>query len=183
MHMNDYAKAAACLRAGGVIAYPTEAVYGLGCDPANASAVQRILALKQRSVDQGLILIAADITQLHSYIEPQVLAENTDVLASWPGPHTWILPCKAQTPAWLTGLHDTLAVRVTAHPVAASLCKAFAGAIVSTSANPTGAEPARNAIAVAGFFDGKIDMIIKGTVDTAAQVTSIRDARTGKQLR
>jgi L-threonylcarbamoyladenylate synthase len=180
---NEYAQAAACLRAGGVIAYPTEAVYGLGCDPANESAVLKILGLKQRSVDKGLILIASDSAQLHTYIEPRELAENAEVLASWPGPHTWLLPCKANTPGWLCGAFDTLAVRVTAHPVAAGLCKAFGGAIVSTSANPAGAEPARYRKTVEAYFSGGIDMIIDGTVDTTAQVSTIRDARSGKQLR
>jgi L-threonylcarbamoyladenylate synthase len=181
--VSEYAQAAAVLRAGGVIAYPTEAVYGLGCDPANEPAVLRILALKQRSVDKGLILIASDSTQLHSYIEPQRLAENPEVLASWPGPHTWLVPCKKSTPSWLSGAHDTLAVRVTAHPVAAGLCKAFGGAIVSTSANPAGAEPARRRATVEAYFSGGIDMIVDGAVDTTAQVSTIRDARSGKQLR
>lgn len=177
-----YAAAGACMRSGGVIAYPTEAVYGLGCDPANEAAVLRILALKQRPVDKGLILIAAEIAQLHPYIEPRLL-ENTAVKASWPGPHTWLFPYRPGTPAWLTGTHDTLAVRVTAHPVAAALCGAFGGAIVSTSANPAGAEPARDAVTVAGYFGDRIDMIVDGAVDAAAQVSSIRDVRTGKQLR
>ena len=180
---NIYMQAAACMRAGGIIAYPTEAVYGLGCDPADETAVHRILALKQRPVDKGLILVAADVAQLHPYIEPRLFAEHPEVLASWPGPHTWLFPCKPATPTWLTGTFDTLAVRVTAHPVAATLCKAFGSAIVSTSANPAGAEPARNHEAVAGFFGDKIDMIVRGTVNTQAQVSSIRDVRTGKQLR
>jgi L-threonylcarbamoyladenylate synthase len=181
--VKDYAQAAALLRAGGVIAYPTEAVYGLGCDPANEAAVLRILALKQRSVDKGLILIAADAVQLHSYIEPRLFAANSEVHASWPGPHTWLFPCKTGTPAWLTGVYNTLAVRVTAHPVAAGLCRAFGGAIVSTSANPAGAEPARDSKTVTSYFNGEIDMIVDGAVDTTAQVSSIRDARTGQQFR
>lgn len=178
-----YAKAAACLRAGGVIAYPTEAVYGLGCDPANEAAVLRILELKQRTVDKGLILIAADTAQLHPYIEPQLLARNPEVITSWPGPHTWLFPYKRGTPSWLTGAFDTLAVRVTGHETAAGLCRAFGGAIVSTSANPAGAEPARDSATVAGYFGSGIDMIVDGAVDHTAQVSSIRDARTGRQIR
>lgn len=179
----DYPAAAACMRKGGVIAYPTEAVYGLGCDPDNEAAVLKILALKQRPVDKGLILIAADIAQLHPYIEPRLFTEYSAATARWPGPHTWLFPCKPGTPSWLTGVHDTLAVRVTAHAVAAALCKAFGGAIVSTSANPATAEPARDPATVARYFGDKVDMIIEGTVDTTAQVSSIRDVRTGKQLR
>jgi L-threonylcarbamoyladenylate synthase len=180
---DDYAQAAALLRAGGVIAYPTEAVYGLGCDPTNEAAVLRILALKQRPVDKGLILIAADTRQLEPYIEPISLHQNPEVASTWPGPHTWLFLCRTGTPAWLTGTHDTLAVRVTAHPVAAGLCRAFGGAIVSTSANPAGADPARDAATVADYFDDEIDMVVDGTVDIKAQVSSIRDARTGQQFR
>lgn len=179
----DYAAAAALMHEGGVIAYPTEAVYGLGCDPANETAVLKILALKQRPVDKGLILIAADIAQLHPYIEPRLFTEYAAAAVSWPGPHTWLFPCRPGTPAWLTGAHDTLAVRVTAHTVAAALCKAFGGAIVSTSANPATAEPARDPATVTRYFRDKIDMIVEGAVDTTAQVSSIRDVRTGKQLR
>jgi L-threonylcarbamoyladenylate synthase len=181
--VQDYAGAAACLRGGGVIAYPTEAVYGLGCDPANEAAVLRILALKQRPVDKGLILIASDIAQLHPYIEPRLFTEYAAAAASWPGPHTWLFPCRRGTPAWLTGAHDTLAVRVTAHAVAAALCRAFGGAIVSTSANPAAAEPARDPATVAGYFGEQVDMIIEGAVDTTARVSTIRDVRSGEQLR
>ncbi|HEY3487345.1 MAG TPA: Sua5/YciO/YrdC/YwlC family protein [Gammaproteobacteria bacterium] len=172
-----------CLRTGGVIAYPTEAVYGLGCDPVNESAVHKILVLKQRPVEKGLILIAADTHQLEQYIDPGLLSQNPAVLASWPGPHTWLFPCKKTTPRWLTGRHDTLAVRVTAHPVAAGLCRAFGAALVSTSANPANDAPAREPQQVKRYFGEGVDMIINGAVDTSAQVSSIREALTGKQLR
>jgi L-threonylcarbamoyladenylate synthase len=178
-----YAAAVKCLRSGGVIAYPTEAVYGLGCDPANALSVQKILDLKQRSVEKGLILIAADIAQLARYITPATLAQYPEVQASWPGPHTWILPCTATTPAWLTGEHDALAVRVTNHPVAAGLCTAFGAALVSTSANPAGAEPARTPKTVEEYFGQNIDLIVAGEVGGLQQVSTIRDARNGRHVR
>src|SRR5512143_218632 len=126
------------LHHGGLIAYPTEAVYGLGCDPRNADAVLRLLNLKQRPWQKGLILIAADLAQLDPYLLPLDEMMRARVVPTWPGPNTWLLPARVETPHWLRGEHDTLAVRVTAHPVAAALCRAFGGPIVSTSANLAG---------------------------------------------
>src|SRR5690606_18310794 len=136
-------EAATALRSGGVIAYPTEAVWGLGCDPRNEAAVLRLLALKQREVDKGLILVGASEAQLTPYIDMLALdaAQRAAVLASWPGPHTWIVPASTQAPAWITGTHTGIAVRVSAHPTVIALCDAFGGALVSTSANRAG-EPA-----------------------------------------
>ena len=111
--------AAHLMHRGGVIAYPTEAVYGLGCDPWNGEAVARLLAIKRRDVSKGLILIAADAAQLAPFVEELPAARMAEIRASWPGPHTWLLPARAITPRWLTGRFDTLAVRVTAHPLAA----------------------------------------------------------------
>src|SRR5260221_4463738 len=139
--------AVAALRGGGVIAYPTEAVYGLGCDPCDEAAVVRLFALKQRPPTQGVLLIAADFAQVEKYID--LAGVPADALArmraSWPGPHTWVLPRAASTPPWLAVGHAGLALRVTAHPLAASLCRAFGGALVSTSASRHGTAPARSA--------------------------------------
>jgi L-threonylcarbamoyladenylate synthase len=181
--VNKYAPAVECLRSGGVIAYPTEAVYGLGCDPENSDAVHKILRLKQRPVEKGLILIAADAAQLARYIAPATLKLYPQVQASWPGPHTWILPCTAATPDWLTGEHDALAVRVTDHPIAADLCKAFGAPLVSTSANPAGADPARTSEGVEQYFGREIDLIVDGKVGGLQQVSTIRDARDGRHVR
>jgi L-threonylcarbamoyladenylate synthase len=172
------------LHRGGVIAYPTEAVFGLGCDPFNENAVLRLLAVKQRPLEKGLILIAAEPSQLEAFIEPAVFAQYPDVIASWPGPHTWLLPCKPDTPLWLRGIHDTLAVRVTAHPLSAALCRAFGKPLVSTSANPNGSEPARTAAEVKRLFnDSQLDTIVEGETGGLDNVSAIRDARTGRQIR
>lgn len=174
-------RAAAALHAGAVIAYPTEAVWGLGCDPANAAAVLRLLALKHRPLDKGLILIAADAAQLRAFLAPAALPEP--VTASWPGPSTWLLPAAADTPRWLTGEHDTLAVRVTAHPLAAALCRAFGGPLVSTSANRAGRPPAKSALAVRREFADDLDLIVNGPLGALARPTPIRDGRSGAYLR
>ena len=167
---------------GGVIAYPTEAVYGLGCLPLNKAAVRRLLALKRRSQDKGLIVVAADIEQLRALVDFDAARERRALLESWPGPHTWLVPCRGETPAWLTGVHATLAVRVSAHPVVRALCGAL-GPLISTSANPEGAPPARSSAAVEAYFAGQIDYIFPGKITGSQKPTRIRDAMTGEIIR
>jgi len=181
----DIADAVSALRRGGVIAYPTEAVWGLGCDPRDEAATLRLLALKQREVDKGLILIAADEAQLTPYIDMAVLddAQRTSVRASWPGPHTWIVPASTEAPAWITGAHAGIAVRVSAHPVVIALCNAFGDALVSTSANRAGqpAAPARDALDAA--IVAGVDALSLGETGGLLRPTAIRDARSGDTLR
>ena len=167
---------------GGVIAYPTEAVFGLGCDPLNARAVARILAIKQRAAAKGFILIAADIAQLEPFMQLDA-AMCAAVLKTWPGPVTWVVPASKGVPAWMSGGRDTLAVRVTAHPVAQALCAAAGLALVSTSANLSGHSPLRSPTAVRRLLGDKVDYVVPGTVGTLKKPTEIRDARTGKILR
>ncbi|MCK4586215.1 MAG: Sua5/YciO/YrdC/YwlC family protein, partial [Gammaproteobacteria bacterium] len=101
---------------GGIIAYPTEAVFGLGCDPINPDAVLRLLTLKRRPIGKGLVLIASNIEQLKPFMAPLDAKQQHTLEASWPGPVTWLVPAKQETPVWLKGHHDTIAVRVTDHP-------------------------------------------------------------------
>lgn len=176
-------RAADLVRAGGVVAYPTEAVYGLGCDPRNAAAVRRILRLKKRPAAKGLILIAADLTQLQPFLAPLSEQMRKRVLPTWPGPVTWLLPAAPGTPHWLRGEHTTLAVRVTAHPPAAALCRAAGTALVSTSANPSGAPPARSAQEVRALFGEALDFVLEGELGGLARPTQIRDGCSGKVVR
>ncbi|MCG5540637.1 MULTISPECIES: L-threonylcarbamoyladenylate synthase [unclassified Halorhodospira] len=175
--------AAAMLRDGGVVAYPTEAVWGLGCDPRRREAVARLLTLKGRPERQGLILIAAGVEQLEPFLAPLPQAWAEAIHASWPGPMTWVLPASAQAPGWVSGGRDTLAVRVTAHPVAAELCRAFGGALVSTSANPSAGRPARSASQVRRYFGTRIDALVPGRLGELERPTPIRDGRNGAFLR
>jgi L-threonylcarbamoyladenylate synthase len=170
------------LQAGAVIAYPTEAVFGLGCDPCNATAVGRLLAIKRRPVSKGLILIAASLAQLEPFIEPLEVASRARLVATWPGPITWLVPAR-QAPVWLRGAHATLAVRVTAHPLAAALCQAWGGPLVSTSANIGGRPPARSALAVRRQLGNRVDYIVPGRVGGACRPTEIRDLRSGRIIR
>jgi L-threonylcarbamoyladenylate synthase len=171
------------LAAGGVIAYPTETVFGLGCDPFNAAAVLRLLELKQRSITQGVILIASDFARLKPLLQPVSADIECRLTETWPGPVSWILPCLPEIPLWLRGRHHTLAVRVTSHPLARSLCEAWNGPLVSTSANPHGRPPATSALGVRMAFDASLDYILHGRVSGTGKPSEIRDGITGRMLR
>lgn len=178
-------RVATALRAGGVVAYPTEAVWGLGCDPLDEAATLRLLALKRRAVDKGLILIAASTSQLDSCIDWSALpaGRRNAVLATWPGPHTWIVPATPAVPGWIRGAHAGVAVRVSAHPPVVALCNAFGGAIVSTSANSAGAPPPASLEHLEPAILQGVDAVLHGTTGGLAQPTRIRDALTGAVLR
>jgi L-threonylcarbamoyladenylate synthase len=166
-----------------VVAYPTEAVFGLGCDPRDESAVGRLLRIKHRSAGKGLILIAADLAQLAPWIALLPAERRAEILAGWPGPVTWILPARPATPGWLTGGREGLAVRVTAHPVARDLCLACGMALVSTSANRSGRPPARTPLQVRMRLGTDIDYLVPGKTGPATRPTTIRDAVTGATVR
>lgn len=178
-------QAAIALKRGSVIAYPTEAVWGLGCDPMNQAAALRLLAAKQRSVDKGLILVAAHIDQVKSMLDLPGLPTDrlADVLASWPGPHTWVMPASALAPRWITGAHDGIAVRISAHPVVVALCNACRGALVSTSANRSGLPAVTSLSALDPLLHSYIDGVVEGETGGLDRPTPIRDARDGKPLR
>src|SRR5262245_50813541 len=120
--------------AGGVVAYPTEGVFGLGCLAEHRAAVDRLLALKGRAAAHGLIVIGSDYAQIEPLLAPLNGQLRARLDATWPGPVTWVVPARAETPAWLTGGRETLAVRITAHPAARALCEHVGAALVSTSA-------------------------------------------------
>ena len=171
------------LAAGGVIAYPTEAVWGLGCEPLNRHACARILRLKRRAGGKGFILIASDFAQVTPFLAHVSKPKLKPAFATWPGPVTWLLPAARWVPPYLTGARDTLAVRVTAHPVAAALCAAYGGPIVSTSANASGHAPARNALQVQRQFGGDLDYLLPGAVGDLKKPTPIRHLASGRTVR
>ncbi|MCQ4164138.1 L-threonylcarbamoyladenylate synthase [Tahibacter harae] len=177
--------AVAALRRGGVVAYPTEAVYGLGCDPHDAAALARLFALKRRPLQQGVLLIAADFDQVRRYIALDQLpaAALERVRASWPGPHTWVVPRSAEVPEWIAGGHAGIALRVTAHAPAAALCRAFGGALVSTSANRHGEPPAVSAAEIRTVFADELDALVDAPVGGLERPTTIRDAISGEFIR
>lgn len=184
MFTNDIEKAVDALQAGGLIIYPTEAVFGLGCDPQNSNAVQRLLDLKQRPAHKGLIIIASEKTQLAPYVAEDIDEKDWQkALASWPGPVTWLFPCRPGLSELVRGEHDTIAVRISDHPVVKALCDAFDGAMISTSANLAG-EPAVKLITdLNSDLRDRVDVVIDAEVGGSNKPSEIRDLITDKIIR
>ncbi|AVJ54835.1 L-threonylcarbamoyladenylate synthase type 1 TsaC [Idiomarina sp. OT37-5b] len=169
----------------GVIAYPTEAVFGLGCDPTNDEAIAKILDLKQRPVEKGLILIAADYSQLLPFVDDQAIPQDKRfaVFSHWPGPVTLILPARPSVSHLLTGGRDSIAVRVTAFEPVRELCRKLGTPLVSTSANPAGEEPARTAQEVRDYFGDQLSWIMDEPTGGALSPSTIIDPLTKKVFR
>jgi L-threonylcarbamoyladenylate synthase len=176
-------RAARILRGGGVIAYPTEAVYGIGCVPLHEEAVLRVLRIKGRSWRKGLLLIAASVADLEPYVHLPPEPRRSEVLDSWPGPVTWVLQAKPGVPDSLTGGRATLGVRVTDHPIARALCERVGAPLVSTSANFSRRPPLRSALRVRRLLGPRLDGVLGGPVGGLARPTVIRDGATGEVLR
>lgn len=175
-------QAAQVVRRGGVIAYPTEAVWGLGCDPWDELAVERLLALKDRPVHKGLILVAADIEQFDFLLDDLPEIWLARLAGSWPGPNTWLVPHQNRLPEWITGHHDSVALRVSAHPLVRELC-ALTGPLVSTSANPAGRPAARSRLRVEQYFPEQLDKVLGGALGGRKNPSLIRDLISGDVVR
>ena len=180
----QYQQAASVLSLGGIIAYPTEAVFGLGVDPDNEQSLRRLLQIKNRPAEKGLILVAANIEQLKAYVDfGQLSASQLEpILKSWPGAVTWLVP-KVAGNNLLSGQFKSIAVRVSAHPAVQQLCLVFGKPIVSTSANFAGQKPASTAAQVKSYFAGQIDYLVSEDLGNSAQPSQIIDALSGKILR
>ncbi|MCY1277180.1 Threonylcarbamoyl-AMP synthase [compost metagenome] len=170
------------VRNGGVIAYPTEAVWGVGCDPWNESAVLRLLALKQRSMDKGLILVADSIRQFDFLLDDFPDAWLDRLASTWPGPNTWLVPHQGRLPDWITGGRDKVALRVSDHPLVRELC-ALVGPLVSTSANPSGRPAARTRLRIEQYFHGQLDAVLDGELGGRRNPSLIRDLVSGAVIR
>lgn len=183
--MSDFKQIKQALIDGEVIAYPTEGVFGLGCDPDNAQAIERLLALKQRSVEKGLILIAASYEQVLPYIDLNELSREqiTQIRQSWPGPVTWVIPASDRTSSWVSGQFDSVAVRVSDHPVVRAICHEFGKPITSTSANLSGQPPCMSSAEVEQQLGGSGVYIVAGETGGRDKPSEIRDARTSIILR
>jgi L-threonylcarbamoyladenylate synthase len=175
--------AARIVLAGGVIAYPTEAVFGLGCLPENRAAVERVLAIKRRSWRKGLLLIGSELAQLERFVVLPTEPRLSEVLASWPGPVTWVLRARARVPTWISGGRDSVAVRLTDHPLARELCAAADHALVSTSANVSRRPPLRDVRVLRRELGRQVDYVLAGALGGLERPTVIKDARSGKILR
>ncbi len=171
------------IRSGGVVAYPTEYCYGLGCDPSQPQAVRKLLRLKYRRQYKGLILIAHRLSVLHRHVDSLPEKYREEILDSWPGPFTWLLPARRSVSRLVRGHHSSIAVRVTAHRQASMLCRLAGMALVSTSANRSGKVMLRTATSVATEFAGELDYIVDGRVGKASAPSVIRDGLTGALVR
>ncbi len=183
MNLYDVAVGARLISQGAVIAYPTEACFGIGCDPANEEAVRRVVKIKNRPRAMGMILIADCVEKLLPYIALRHEGILDDALASWPGPYTWIFPATNRMPHGLRTVRNTVAVRVTAHAGAAQLCKMADSAIVSTSANRHGQIPIRQYQIVQQCLGKALDYVVRGPLGTQQKPTRITDALSGQVLR
>lgn len=173
------------LKSNGVIAYPTEAIFGLGCNPLSRLAVQRILKIKGRPQHKGLILVADQFDRLRQFVGELSQQQITTLQASWGNkkkPHTWIVPASKHCPKWITGQHKTIAIRVSSHPYTAQLCKSTGMALVSTSANRSGCQPAKTSKQCKQLFGEQV-RVLAGRTAGAKKPSTIQDLISGKILR
>ena len=181
-HGTQIRRIAAYLRHGGLIAYPTESCYGLGCDPDNHTAVQRLLKLKQRPQHKGLILIASSYKQVARYLQPLSPTQQQRLREAGAQAVTYLMPAHHSAPRWLRGAHETLAVRLTAHRQAAQLCRSVNSALVSTSANRSGQRPAKTYAQCRRLFGHKV-WVLPGRVGKRKMPSTIRMWADGQIIR
>lgn len=179
----ELAPAIRALREGGVIACPTEAVWGLSCDPENDEALAHLMRMKERDPAKGVILVAASIQQFQPWLSQLPLAMHAPLAASWPGPNTWLVPDNGRSHGLVRGAHERVALRVTDHPLMKALCEAFGGPLVSTSANRAGEPPALSAAEIKAIFGDEVAYVVEGALGGNAKPSTIRDLATGKILR
>lgn len=171
------------VKKGGLIAYPTEGVWGIGCDPYNEQAVKKILNIKDRGVDKGLVLVAANLNQIERLVNPLSKEAQDILIASCPGPDTWLIPDKDLIiPSWIKGNFDTVAIRVSQHPIVKLLSEQI-GLLVSTSANPSGKEPAISQQEVEDYFKNEDIQIVPGELGGQLKPSRIRDLMSQKVIR
>ena len=175
--------AAQVMRYGGIIAYPTEAIWGLGCDPNNKKAISRLLSLKGRDPDKGLILVAASFGQLSPYLDGLESRYLDKLKQTQPMPVTWLVPDNGTAPVWVKGSYSSVALRVSTHTMVRQLCLLFDGPIVSTSANFTGEQPPNWPWQVRRQLGYGLDYLVHGQLGKAKRPSEIRDLITGKVLR
>lgn len=178
---NNLTAAAAAVKQGKVIAYPTEAVYGLGADPTQAPAVAKIYQLKKRDPSKGLIIVAANWGMVKHFTKP--ISSYDKIFASWPGHVTWVFPASKEAPRLIQSPDGTVAIRVSAHPTIQALCTELNAPIVSTSANIQGEPPATTAAEAKEMFGQELAAIIDAPLGGNNSVSTIRNALDGSVLR
>lgn len=171
------------IKSGGIIAYPTEAVYGLGCDPFNQKAVLKLLQLKQRPIEAGLILVASHLQQVLPLIQPKHANDLARALKTWPGHFTWVFPKSKKVPNWVSGNHPSIAVRVSKHPVIVQLCEKLNAPLVSTSANISKHGTLTSINEIKDAFGAKIECYLDAPLGVEKTTSVITDAHTLEIIR
>lgn len=181
----DYQKAVDVIKSGGVIAYPTESVYGIGGDPFNNNVVKKILSIKNRPLEKGMILVCSSFEQAKDLIALEQLSQThiDHLLSKWPGPYTFIVPASDKVPKSITGNKDTVAIRVSSNPTICKLCSLYGKPIISTSCNVTGQKPLLTYDMVCARFDNIIDFILNDKVEGLQNTTTIVNLLTSEVLR
>ncbi|MDO4700626.1 MAG: Sua5/YciO/YrdC/YwlC family protein [Moraxella sp.] len=196
--INDPELAKHWLKMGKLLAYPTESVWGIGCDAFNEQAVHRLLTLKNRPIEKGLIVLTADIRLIQPFLMNVVSTRRDEIVAGWKNTQTqattWLFPLPNNLPTpiprWITGGHDNLAIRVITHPLIAHICRTLVsddnpyGFLVSTSCNPHGKPPATTLTQVQSYFGNHDDVVfVQGDTLGLVLPSQIRDAQTGHIIR
>ncbi len=171
-----------CLHDGGVILYPTEGVLGLGCDPCHQRAVERVKALKVRDPRKGLICVAAHWKQVSRWVDVNKVPDLSTILATWPGPTTWVFPASEHAPSWLQA-NASVALRISAHAIVQQICEVYGGPLVSTSANSSGEDAWCHYDDVHPDWLEQVDGCVDGTVGSSQGPSKIYDAVSQKQYR
>lgn len=166
-------QAVTSLEAGGVIAYPTEGVWGLGCIWTNELAIKEILRLKQRPLEKGMIVLCSQLSDIDEFLLPLTVQDIAQIEQYYPHPVTWVLPCKLIVSDSVRGQHQSIAVRFSRHPQVQALC-AEVGPIISTSANPTGEAAAMTEEKVRQYFQNQLSYILPGELGGYLTPSEIR---------
>jgi L-threonylcarbamoyladenylate synthase len=163
---------------GAIFGYPTDTVWGFGCHPLFASSVARILQIKNRSADKGLILLSSRL----EYCAPYVGLDNEQlqpVLSTTDHPTTWLVPASENCPVWIRGNYPTVAIRISNHPLLDFLCDRLEAPIVSTSANRSGKATARNSLQMRKQFGVELDFIVSGFATGSKRPSEIKSLLSG----
>jgi len=170
------------VRHGGVIVYPTETVYGLGCDPFNEPAVDYLNFLKQRTPEKGLILLAGSLQQLELCIDIPDDPCRAKILSN-EQPTSWIVAAKNNLPSWITAKNGSVAVRISKHPVVTQLCSLLGFPLVSSSANPGGGKPAENMLQIQNYFHNQVHTILTSNIPASGTPSTLKHLTNNKIFR
>ena len=165
-----------------IFAYPTEGVWGIGCNPFSEKAVKKLILLKKRPKNKGIIILGGSMEQLTPFTEHLDEKLKKRMYSKWPGPHTWLVSSSSRTPKWLLGPTGLIALRLSSHKTVIKLTETLGMPICSTSANLSGNEPAKDSNEIRTFFKDKV-LIIEGELGSLKKPTPVQDLESKEWLR